>query len=73
MDDIEALQRTVRRVGAVLVVVLARIGYEVSELAALWAVVLGAGAALYLIVSVAVGFLNGVDPIEDPAEQGVDD
>ncbi len=69
MDDIEALQRTVRRVGAVIVVVLALIGTEVAEFGALWAVVVGAGAVLYLLVSVAVEFLNDVDPIEEPAEQ----
>jgi preprotein translocase subunit SecY len=73
MDDIEALRRTVRRVGAVVVVALALIGTEVAEFGALWAVVVGGGAVLYLLVSVAVGFLNGVDPIEEPAEQQVDD
>jgi len=73
MDDIEALRRTVRRVGAVVVVVLALIGTEVAEFGALWAVVLGAGATLYLLVSVAVEFLNDIDSIEEPAEQQVDD
>ena len=67
MNDTEALQRTVRRVGAVLVVALARIGYEVTEFGALWAVLLGAGAVGYLLVSVFVGFVNSADPIEDSA------
>jgi len=73
MSDMKALQLTLRRVGAVLVVALAGIGNEVSEFGAPWAVLLGAGAALYLLVSLAAGVLNGVDPIEEPAEQQGDD
>jgi hypothetical protein len=73
MDDIEALRRTVRRVGAVVVVALALTATAAAEFRAHGALLLGAGAALYLLVSVAVGLLNGVDPIEEPAEQQVDD
>jgi hypothetical protein len=73
VNDTEALQRTVRRIGAVLVVVLARIGYEVTEFGGLWALLVGGGAALYLLVSLFVGFVGSVDPIEDPAEQRPDD
>jgi hypothetical protein len=73
VNDTEALQRTVRRVGAVLLVALARIGYEVTEFGGLWAILLGGGAVLYLLASLFVGFVGSVDAIEEPAEQRTGD
>jgi hypothetical protein len=72
MDDVQALQRTVRRVGAVLVVALARIGYEITEFGALWAVLLGGGAVLYLVVSFFVQYVDTAAP-DHPAENEASD
>ena len=73
MSDIAALQRTVRRVGAVLVAVLARIGYEIVEFDALWAVLLLGGALLYLVASFALQYVDTAATGQSPAESREND
>jgi hypothetical protein len=69
VNDTEALQRTVRRIGAILVAVLSRIGYEVTEFGGLWTLLVGGGAVCYLFVSLFVQYVDTAAPSQTPAGQ----
>jgi len=64
MDDVQALQRTVRRVGAVLALLLAipMNGGDYFQIGFVATVI----AVLYLVGSFALQFVESVDPIAEP-------
>jgi hypothetical protein len=71
MDDVQALQRTVRRVGAVLALLLAipMNGGDYFQVGFVATVV----AVLYLVGSFALQFLDSVDPIGAEPDGAADD